>query len=353
MMRVSSRATAALVVAAVALAATSAPAVSAAASTLLVGPHGVPAGLVGQRMVSLESAAAATREYNARAEARGEKKISCTECQLIMGTVIKMAGNATTLRDLEAALGWGCDLLLPGAGNKTARALCSGIANITVGTLVPWVDKQLLDLAWDVPLGFCSVFVPVCTQPCCDAAKPTAPEQLHLSLTNATSSEMAVTWVTLENTATSTVQWGTSNSAAGLTNSADGKANDRNYSSGGWVGSIHSAVMTGLKPATTYYYRVGDASGGWSDIVSFNTLPANAGTAARPLRVLQVGDMGYADASNQTIATITAEVEKGTVDLLLHVGDVGYADGFESHADVFFRKIQPFASRVPVMLTPG
>jgi hypothetical protein len=54
--------------------------------------------------------------------------------------------------------------------------------------------------------------------------------------------------------------------------------------------------MTGLTPATTYSYRVGDAAGGWSAVFNFSTLPADVGSAAHPLRIVHIGDMGYGNA---------------------------------------------------------
>ena len=129
--------------------------------------------------------------------------------------------------------------------------------------------------------------------------------------------------------------------------------------------------MTGLAPGSAYWYRVGSAAQGWSGVFNFSTLPANAGTAERPLRIIQISDMcvrqgegrrrvasarhpdlrhvrptrggeeksssraadpsppcrGYGPNSNATVAAIAAEVDAGTVDFVVHPGDVSYADG--------------------------
>ena len=92
----------------------------------------------------------------------------------------------------------------------------------------------------------------------------------------------------------------------------------------GWVGVLHTATMTGLAPGGHYYYRVGDASGAfgerWSQVWSFKALPADAGTDASPLRMASVGDMGYANNSDGTVAQLSAE----SVDVLYvgrHVAD--------------------------------
>ena len=95
------------------------------------------------------------------------------------------------------------------------------------------------------------------------------------------------------------------------------------YTNGGWIGVIHTAIMTHLQPGKQYTYRVGDSAGGWSSLATFSTLPSDIGSKAHPLRMIQVGDMGFGDASNETIASITALVDKQDFDIMLHVGDVG------------------------------
>ena len=37
----------------------------------------------------------------------------------------------------------------------------------------------------------------------------------------------------------------------------------------------------------------------------------------------------------------------GDIDMVIHNGDISYADGEMSHWDVFMRKVEPIASRVP------
>ncbi len=74
----------------------------------------------------------------------------------------------------------------------------------------------------------------------------------------------------------------------------------RSYTKGGWLGHVHTAIMQ-LQPGTTYTYRVGDASGGWSDAFTYAALPADVGSEGRPLRLLQVADMAYDAASDHTV----------------------------------------------------
>jgi len=221
-----------------------------------------------------------------------------------------------------------CKEELPKYNLTKYETLCQDLAKDLVD-VIPDINNALgVGLAWDVPKGFCSVFIPVCSQPCCSDDTPTQPQQRHLSLTH-DPAEMAVTWVTLRNTTTSTVQWGPVSALDAADGqfpfSADGAGNLRTYTNGGWVGSIHTAVMTNLKAGTTYQYRVGDASGGWSDTVTFSTFPEDIGTTDRPLRMVQIGDTGWGDESNETVATLTSLAESGKIDMVLHVGDIGAA----------------------------
>jgi hypothetical protein len=160
---------------------------------------------------------------------------------------------------------------------------------------------------------------------------------------------MRVTWVTLTlNDGDTNVQWGWTGS---FNNIATGGV--RTYTTGGWLGFIHSCVMTGLIPGMTYYYRVGSDDYGWSKNFTFNTLPLTIGTPLRPLRIASIADMGFGNYSRTTVNSLAALAAACWIDLVIHNGDVSYADGDEQHWDFFWRQIEPIASRVPYMTTPG
>ena len=120
-----------------------------------------------------------------------------------------------------------------------------------------------------------------------------------------------------------TVEWGLSEQQ--LNHSSTG--NSSTYTQFGWVGRLHTALITGLAPGQAVFYRVGDADGGFSGTTSFRTLPADAGSAARPLRVASIADMGYGNLSDDTVARLTELVETGSIDMVIHSGDVSYAVG--------------------------
>jgi hypothetical protein len=185
-----------------------------------------------------------------------------------------------------------------------------------------------------------------CTVPCC--SHPTLPEQVHLG-PGVDVSSVTVMWTTLEATASSTVQYGLAGSGQ-LDHTALGKNSTLTHF--GWIGQLHRAVVTDLSPNTTYEYRVGDASGGFSSIFTFKTLPGAIFDSA-PLRLAVFADMGYGPASDATVAALTSLAEAGAIDAVIHDGDIGYADGDMQHWDDFLRKIEPIAARVPYFVSPG
>jgi phosphodiesterase/alkaline phosphatase D-like protein len=83
---------------------------------------------------------------------------------------------------------------------------------------------------------------------------------------------------------------------------------------------MHHAVITGLKPRTRYYYRVGDKDTGLSEAFSFVTAPA----LPEPFKIAIYGDMGVHD-SKETMAGVRRLVESNAIDWIFHIGDIRYA----------------------------
>lgn len=134
------------------------------------------------------------------------------------------------------------------------------------------------------PAIVCS-FLSACTVPCC---ADNTPSQVHLSAAGSVFDEeasMAVTWLTLDSTAERNVRWGLSPSSLDQTATAD----SRTYTQGGWLGAIHSAVMTNLTRGAQIFYQVGGDRSGWSGLASF----AAPSTTLQPgFGFLMTGDMG-------------------------------------------------------------
>jgi hypothetical protein len=288
-----------------------------------------------------------------------------------MQVYVDIAGNATNLREFIDLFDQACDVIAPGT---PVGDLCVLLINSTLSAIFPFLDQQLSTLAWDIPETFCAVFIPVCTVDCCDS--PTTPEQRRLAFTNDPAA-WSVQWTTLSLVADASVQWSVAGASGQPSTAA---AVPRTYALGGWRGTLYSATMDQLQPGTTYSYRVGSATGGFSPLANFSTLPADIGTAARPLRLLHIGDMGWGGNSNDTIAVMGALAAAGSLDALIHTGDVSCecssskchsaptfnsrpapphthihtdADGQQKSWDVFGRKIEDISSRIPYMVGVG
>ena len=104
----------------------------------------------------------------------------------------------------------------------------------------------------------------------------TVPEQVHTAF--AGPNGLAISWFTLNATATSTVLYGLDSK---LDQSASGKA--LNY---GMDGFHHHVVIKNLEPHTAYYYAVGDAAGGYSATFSVSTARAPGDPATFTVAIL-------------------------------------------------------------------
>ena len=259
----------------------------------------------------------------------------CTQCLSVVGAWQAKWTNSTAIGDILINLEEECKANHHGL----EKDLCDKLAEFWI-TIPPQIIEGMDNLAWDIPIATCAIGRK-CKTPCC---AEDSIEQVHLSLTS-DRSEMGVSWVTLHNGDTF-VQYSTTSDFAEMLE-VEGRIST--YSSAGWEGIVHKAVMTRLAPATEYYYRVGGGDR-WSDTLGpFKTFDPEQSQA----KFVVIADMGFGENSDNTIARITELIDAGEVDVVVHSGDIGYADGYEVHWDTFFNKIQPIASRVPYHVTPG
>lgn len=198
-------------------------------------------------------------------------------------------------------------------------------------------------------------------------ASPNRPLYGHISSIDSTGTSMKVTWVS-GNNASQLVQYGNGKSDKSVVTTftqqdmcgAIVKSPAQDF---GWhdPGYIHSAIMTGLQPSTTFTLKYGSEAVGWSDEIQFRTPPAGG---SDELKFLAYGDMGKAprDATVEhyiqpgalsVSAALEEEVASGNYDSIFHIGDISYATGFLVEWDYFLQLITPFASRLPYMTAIG
>ncbi|KAB1216264.1 putative inactive purple acid phosphatase 27 [Morella rubra] len=199
-------------------------------------------------------------------------------------------------------------------------------------------------------------------------ANPNMPLYGHLSSVDSSGTSMRLTWVSGDQTPQQ-VQYAngmsqtsvvTTFTQADMCTTSDVPSPAVDF---GWhdPGFIHTAVMTGLQPSSTFSYIYGSDSMGWSNQIQFQTPPAGGSDA---VYFIAYGDMGKAplDASAEhyiqpgSISVINAvadEVNSGNVNSIFHIGDISYATGFLAEWEFFLDLINPVASKVPYMTAIG
>ncbi|TYH32802.1 hypothetical protein ES332_D13G015200v1 [Gossypium tomentosum] len=204
-------------------------------------------------------------------------------------------------------------------------------------------------------------------------SNPNSPLHGHLSSIDSTATSMRLTWVSGDKEPQQ-VQYGDGKSQTSevTTFSAADMCSEFRLGSVvvpspakdfGWhdPGYIHTAVMSGLQPSSTFNYKYGSDAVGWSAEIQFRTPPAGG---SDELKFLVFGDMGKAplDSSAEhyiqpgsisVIKGMTEEVENGNVDSIFHIGDISYATGFLVEWDYFLNLITPLASKVSYMTAIG
>jgi hypothetical protein len=271
---------------------------------------------------------------------------TCGVCEPVAQDLFNFLANKSDEKEIARVLEGVCAVLFK--GNSGDTLICDALV-LELAKHMPELMQALAGLKWNIPKTLCA-FIDMCKMYCCEDAFQ--PEQIHLSYAHsvpAQNPDLNVRWVTFYGNFTSYVKW----RAVGATEWQQVAAQSTTYTAGSWVGTIRIATMTGLANHVAYEYQVG-ADAHWSEIFKFNTLPSNAGTEARPLRFVQIADMGWmTNFSGNTEHALTKLAATGSIDFILHVGDISYADGDMGKWDVFSREIQPIAARVPYMTVPG
>ncbi|KAJ0403914.1 hypothetical protein P43SY_009407 [Pythium insidiosum] len=118
-------------------------------------------------------------------------------------------------------------------------------------------------------------------------------------------------------------------------------------------GFMHKVTLKGLTSSTRYFYRFGNDQDGWSAVYSFMSRPDDKAKAAKFIAYADM-DVQDAPASTSTAERVYQDViSRGYDNFLLHFGDVSYARGQAFRWDQFFHIIEPYATRVPYMISIG
>lgn len=164
------------------------------------------------------------------------------------------------------------------------------------------------------------------------------PSEIHLAYGNDPTTTMSVVWQTPTATKDPVVRFGLTSKLGTITHS---KRVTYPYE----TKVIQEASLRNLRPGTTYFYQVGDETGGWSRVHQFQTAPKQPAV----FTFTAFGDQGVSSEAEQNIRNL--RTEKPLFHALL--GDVSYANGKQSVWDDYLKEIEPFAAETPFMLTLG
>ncbi|TMW56384.1 hypothetical protein Poli38472_006394 [Pythium oligandrum] len=181
------------------------------------------------------------------------------------------------------------------------------------------------------------------------------PTQVHVSLYDKTWSPaeknvgIAVSWATGTPTQRSMVRFG--RSATELPKMVEATSPCEQYEFCDYTSPwFHHVVIPGdlLEPNTTYYYRCGDPTGGWSELLTFTTSVAVGSQA--PVTFAVIGDLGQTEYSEQTLRHL---INQDGLTAILHAGDLSYADNYQPRWDRWGKLVEPLASTCPWMVSVG
>jgi hypothetical protein len=143
------------------------------------------------------------------------------------------------------------------------------------------------------------------------------------------------------------ILWETTHELPGVVEYGETEELGQMVSESGPERTLHEVRLTGLKPATRYYYRVrsGEAV---SPVYTFRTAPP---PGASDWRIAVYGDSRSNPAVHRAIAE---QIARQRVDLVVHTGDmVANGRNHDSWAREFFAPLAPLACQVPIIGVPG
>ncbi|GMH91830.1 hypothetical protein TrST_g2655 [Triparma strigata] len=190
-------------------------------------------------------------------------------------------------------------------------------------------------------------------------------QHLHLALTS-NNDEMRVSWTSAKNDAPEVLLSTSEVMASPVSFSGDchtykqkdmceePATSEAAFVDPGW---LCSAVVKNLEPDTEYFYQATSDGVNLSEPATFLSAPPTD-DPDYAFSFLVYGDMGTwsgdnGEASIATAAISTAHVLNDSVRRIDHFGDISYARGTSSTWDVWFDLIEPYASKVPYMITIG
>ena len=178
-----------------------------------------------------------------------------------------------------------------------------------------------------------------------------APSVVRTSIMGDAASSMGVAWSTYSGTAEAQIKYGTVKGS--LTLNAKGIVSKVSST----LGSVSEVTLTNLSPNSTYYYKVGGVSGGWSQEYSFRTGPKPHKECGKVNFVVfgdsraetWEGDKGSSD----TWGKISVTAAKHNPLFFLHGGDIVYDGKKQKQWYNHLKRSSAVSHKVPIMYAIG
>lgn len=169
-------------------------------------------------------------------------------------------------------------------------------------------------------------------------------QQIHVG-SGATPGQITFTWSTLVSTPTTAARV----ALAGANSWTTFLGSEYVFINGTNVWEYHY-VNASLSPATTYTYQLGCLLTGFSSNFTLK-VPVSSG----PTNFIIFGDLDIQVEGEETWQEITSIVNSTDIEAIIHLGDIAYdlSTNYATWGDSYMQAIQPVASQIPYMVTPG
>eukprot|EP01080_Neovahlkampfia_damariscottae_P001243 gene1243-11332_t len=166
------------------------------------------------------------------------------------------------------------------------------------------------------------------------------PSSVHIAFTGKPT-EMSVMWITLNEKANYTVQYGLKSKTY---IHKQGGTFHKYSSSNDYSAIVHEAILKNLPLKSKIYYRVGKGDE-WTEEFSFETMFKGE----YGFKFLTFGDW---DTNENSYETLNNLLEKRGHQFIIHQGDLPYA-WTEQKWDQWGRMVEPITANFPYMVSPG
>ena len=214
-----------------------------------------------------------------------------------------------------------------------------------------------------ITLGFVLIFSMFSVQIAMGSEIPVeAPKGVHLNISGDPRHEIAINWYTHTDTETS-VEFGLTNDVNGFT--LDGENVEKSSEKqtiaeepvDGQKSYTHHTVLKNLLPNTTYFYRVGGETSGWSKVFNFTTSPESDKDGSETFHFMVMGDNRSDRNLRKLVVNVMLQNEttffNTPAQMVIHVGDFVHRGSYYDLWNNYWSDVEILNSRIPIAPIQG